>query len=78
MKIAPEIQVRLFREMLRIRKVQVKIESLYPLDEMKTPVHLCIGQEAMAAGVCAHLARGDFISSASRCGLSGQGGDLNR
>jgi len=80
MKIAPEIQIRLFREMLRIRKVQLKIESLYPLDEMKTPVHLCIGQEAMAAGVCAHLTREDFISSNHRGHghYLAKGGDLNR
>jgi TPP-dependent pyruvate/acetoin dehydrogenase alpha subunit len=80
MKIAPEIQIRLFREMLRIRKVQLKIESLYPLDEMKTPVHLCIGQEAMAVGVCAHLTREDYISSNHRGHghYLAKGGDLNR
>jgi TPP-dependent pyruvate/acetoin dehydrogenase alpha subunit len=80
MKIAPEIQIRLFREMLRIRKVQLKIESLYHRDEMKTPVHLCIGQEAMAVGVCAHLTREDFISSNHRGHghYLAKGGDLNR
>jgi TPP-dependent pyruvate/acetoin dehydrogenase alpha subunit len=80
MAIAPEIQIRLFREMLRIRKVQVKIESLYPRDEMKTPVHLCIGQEAMAVGVCAQLTREDFISSNHRGHghYLAKGGDLKR
>ncbi|MCX7816384.1 MAG: thiamine pyrophosphate-dependent dehydrogenase E1 component subunit alpha [Syntrophales bacterium] len=57
---------RLFYEMLRIRLVQLKIESLYHLDEMKTPVHLCIGQEAVAVGVCAALRRDDYISSNHR------------
>ncbi len=52
--------------MLRIRKVQLRIESLYPLDEMKTPIHLCIGQEAVAVGVCAHLNKDDYISSSHR------------
>jgi pyruvate dehydrogenase E1 component alpha subunit len=33
---------------------------------MKTPVHLCIGQEAVAAGVCANLERDDFITSNHR------------
>jgi TPP-dependent pyruvate/acetoin dehydrogenase alpha subunit len=80
MRITPDIQIRLFREMLRIRKVQLKIESLYLLDEMKTPVHLCIGQEAMAVGVCAHLTREDYISSNHRGHghYLAKGGDLNR
>ena len=80
MMIAPEIQIRLFREMLRIRKVQLKIESLYHLDGMKTPVHLCIGQEAMAVGVCAHLTREDYISSNHRGHghYLAKGGDLRR
>jgi acetoin:2,6-dichlorophenolindophenol oxidoreductase subunit alpha len=52
--------------MLRIRKVQLRIESEYSLDEMKTPVHLCIGQEAIAVSVCAQLNKDDFISSNHR------------
>ncbi len=51
----------LFRQMLRIRRVQLRIESRYHLDEMKTPVHLYIGQEAIATGVCAHLHREDNV-----------------
>jgi len=66
--------------MLRIRKVQLRIESLYHLDEMKTPVHLCIGQEAVAVGVCANLRRDDYISSNHRSHghYLAKGGDLNR
>lgn len=52
--------------MLRIRRVQERIESLYLQDEMKTPVHLYIGQEAVAAGVCAALEKSDYISSNHR------------
>ncbi|MCX6355923.1 MAG: thiamine pyrophosphate-dependent dehydrogenase E1 component subunit alpha [Candidatus Aureabacteria bacterium] len=56
----------LYRAIFRIRRVQLRIESLYRLDEMKTPVHLCIGQEAVAVGVCAALRREDYISSTHR------------
>jgi len=52
--------------MLRIHKVQLHIESLYHLDEMKTPIHLSIGQEAIAVGVCANLYPKDYISSSHR------------
>jgi len=65
-KVKPELMKKLYREMLRIRDAQLRIESLYHLDEMKTPVHLCIGQEAVAVGVCAALGRTDYISSNHR------------
>jgi acetoin:2,6-dichlorophenolindophenol oxidoreductase subunit alpha len=66
--------------MLRIRLVQLRIESLYHLDEMKTPVHLCIGQEAVAAGVCAALEKDDYITSNHRGHghYLAKGGDLKR
>jgi len=60
------VLVDLYRTMLKIRKVQRAIESEYPLDEMRTPIHLCIGQEAVAAGVCANLKRKDFVYSNHR------------
>jgi pyruvate dehydrogenase E1 component alpha subunit len=52
--------------MLKIRKGQLKINELYHQDEMKTPVHLYIGQEAVAAGVCAHLNADDYVFSNHR------------
>jgi len=64
--VSPAKLKRLYYEMLRIRRVQLRIESLYHLDEMKTPIHMYIGQEAIAAGVCAHLGKEDYISSNHR------------
>jgi len=52
--------------MLRIRKVQIKIDAHYLENEMKTPVHLYIGQEAIAVGVCSNLNRDDYINSNHR------------
>ncbi|OGP70273.1 MAG: dehydrogenase [Deltaproteobacteria bacterium RBG_13_58_19] len=66
MNLPPETLKRLDYEMLRIRALQLRIDALYLDDEMKTPVHLCIGQEAIPVGVCAHLSREDFISSNHR------------
>jgi len=56
----------LFEMMLRIRMVEEKIAELYPEQEMRCPVHLCIGQEAIAAGVCANLSRNDYVLSGHR------------
>ena len=74
-----DLQVDLFRAMLRIQKVQLHIESRYHMDEMKTPVHLCIGQEAIAVGICAALETRDYISSNHRGHghYLAKGGDLN-
>ncbi len=67
MKSLPKDKLKeLYRLMLRIRMVELKIEELYPEDEMKTPVHLYIGQEAVAAGVCANLDKDDYVFSNHR------------
>jgi len=62
----PEILKRLYYQMLRIRMVEERIAELYPEQEMRCPVHLCIGQEAVAAGVCANLSRDDYTLSNHR------------
>lgn len=56
----------LYYEMLRIRALQLKIEAHYLENEMKTPIHVCIGQEAVAVGVCANLLKEDYINSNHR------------
>lgn len=68
----------LFYTMLRIRLVEERIAELYPEQEMRCPVHLCIGQEAVAAGVCAHLTRDDYVLSGHRSHghYLAKGGDL--
>lgn len=58
--------VRIYETMLRIRMFEEKIVELYPAQEMKCPVHLCIGQEAIAAGVCAALEKRDYLFSNHR------------
>lgn len=57
---------RLYRETLRFRRVEEKIAEVYPEQQIRCPVHLAIGQEAIAAGVCCALLRSDFVLSAHR------------
>ena len=59
-------KLELYYDMLRIRMVEEKIAELYPEQEMRCPVHLSIGQEATAVGVCAHLEPSDVVLSAHR------------
>jgi len=42
----------LYRKLLLVRRAEEKIREEYGKDEMKTPVHLGIGQEAIPVGVC--------------------------
>lgn len=56
----------LYEVMLTIRLFEDRTVTLYPEQEIKCPVHLCIGQEAISAGVCAHLGREDYIFSTHR------------
>lgn len=56
-------QVLFFHDMLRIRRLQEHIDADYLKNEMYTPVHLCIGQDATAVGVYSALRKDDLISS---------------
>jgi len=68
----------LYLAMLRIRMVEEKIAELYYEQEMRCPVHLSIGQEAVAVGVCEHLSQNDIVMSAHRAHAHylAKGGDL--
>ena len=75
-----DLQKKLYFEMLRIRLIEERIADLYPRQQMRCPVHLSIGQEAVAAGVCAHLRREDYVLSGHRSHSHylAKGGDLKR
>ena len=55
-----------FYEMLRIRRVEEAIAARYPDQEMRCPVHLSIGQEAVPVAVCTALQRTDYAMSSHR------------
>ena len=57
----PQVKIDLYRTMLRIRMVEERIADLYAEQEMRCPVHLYIGQEAVATGVCANLTHQDYL-----------------
>lgn len=67
-------------EMLYIRLVEEEIARIYPEQEMRCPVHLSIGQEAIAVGICANLSRDDFVLSNHRSHghYLAKGGNLNK
>ncbi len=65
--------------MLRIRIVEEELASYYAEQEMRCPVHFCIGQEAVAVGVCQALKDTDSVMSNHRSHghYLAKGGNLN-
>lgn len=56
----------LYQQMLRIRRIEEAIAVRYAEQQMRCPTHLCIGEEAIAVGVCAHLGHHDKVFSNHR------------
>jgi TPP-dependent pyruvate/acetoin dehydrogenase alpha subunit len=52
---------RLYRSLYRIRRAEEEIARVYPTDNIKSPVHLSIGQEAVSVGVCEALETHDVV-----------------
>ncbi len=55
-----------FREMLLIRRFEEKVEDRFRAGELPGFLHVALGQEAAATGVCAALEREDVIASTHR------------
>ncbi|MCD4676448.1 MAG: thiamine pyrophosphate-dependent dehydrogenase E1 component subunit alpha [Desulfobacula sp.] len=78
--IQKEIQIDLYHRVLRIRMIEEAIALHYKEWEMRCPVHLCVGQEAVGAAVGLVLKKDDFVVSTHRSHghYLGKGGDLKR
>jgi len=58
--------LNLYRRMLLIRRMEEQLGEVVKSGELPGPVHLYIGQEAVAVGVCAQLSDADWIASTHR------------
>jgi len=74
-----QFKKNLLQTLIRIRAAEEKIVEVYPQQNMRTPTHLSIGQEAVAVGVCAALKENDQAFSGHRCHAHflAKGGDIN-
>lgn len=64
-------RLELHRELLRLRRGEELLASLYKGQQMRTPTHFGIGQEAVSVGVCAALDRSrDVVFSHHRSHLA--------
>ncbi len=75
-----KLLIKLYYDMLKIRLVEEKLADWYNSGLIKAPVHLYIGQEAVAVGVIAALEPQDKIVSTHRCHghYLAKGGDLKK
>lgn len=75
-----EVLLLLFENLLYVRLVEERICDLYSEQEMRCPVHISIGQEATAVGVCVALRKDDLMFSNHRSHghYLAKGGDLKK
>src|SRR5690606_16513388 len=55
-----------YEQMLLIRKFELAVQENYKKGEIPGFIHLCIGQEAVAVGVCRQLRQTDWVTSTHR------------
>jgi TPP-dependent pyruvate/acetoin dehydrogenase alpha subunit len=58
--------IEMYRTMLIIRRFEERCNHLYMQGRIPSTLHLYIGQEAVATGVCAHLRPDDYLFSTHR------------
>jgi len=62
-----ETVLALYRQMLRLRSTEkALIDEYHPADEMRCPIHFCIGQEAVPAALSLLAGRQDLLFSHHR------------
>ena len=66
LRLPSDLHVDLYRTMRRIRAFDEKVAELFEGGEIKGTAHSYVGQEAVAAGVCASLGPEDFMASHHR------------
>jgi len=77
--ISPDILRKMYVTMVKIRKFEERLGELLLIpEEIATPCHLYIGQEAVATGVCSALEKQDYVFSTHRSHghFIAKGGDL--
>jgi len=78
MSVDKALLLQLYTKMLTIRRFEERVSELFAAGKLPGFIHLYIGEEAVATGVCANLRDDDFITSTHRGHghLIAKGGDL--
>jgi acetoin:2,6-dichlorophenolindophenol oxidoreductase subunit alpha len=66
MSIPKKKMIQMYTTMVKIRMFETKLSELFAANKIPGVVHLYIGEEAVASGVCAMLNNADYITSTHR------------
>ncbi len=61
-----ELFLKMFQEMVLIRTFEKRLGEIFKLGEIPGFVHLSLGQEAAAVGICENLRQDDYLTSTHR------------
>jgi pyruvate dehydrogenase E1 component alpha subunit len=80
MNYSKDIIIQFYKTMLRIRLVEESLVEPIIKGEIKTPVHLYSGEEAIATGLCAVLNKSDYLfgNHRSHGHYLAKGGDMGK
>lgn len=80
MKFTENLGLKMLKGLILIRETEKRIATEYSKYEMKCPVHLSLGQEASAVGVCLNLRHKDRVYAGHRShgAYLAKGGDLKK
>jgi pyruvate dehydrogenase E1 component alpha subunit len=65
-RFSDDFKTEIYSQLYLIRRAEEKVADIYPTDKIKSPVHLSIGQESIAVGICTALEEGDPVSGTYR------------
>ncbi len=66
LKLTKDMLVEMHKQMLKIRFFEEKVFDLYAQNLVPGTIHLYLGEEAIAVGVCSVLRKDDYITSTHR------------
>jgi len=65
-QISQQLLLSYYKKVLELRLFELKVQELYRNGRLPGFVHLYVGEEAVAVGVCAHLETADLVFSTHR------------
>src|SRR6204780_3468504 len=65
-QISQELLLTYYKKILELRLFELKVQELYRNGRLPGFVHLYVGEEAVAVGVCSHLEKADLVFSTHR------------
>jgi TPP-dependent pyruvate/acetoin dehydrogenase alpha subunit len=65
-QISKELLFAYYKKVLELRLFELKVQELYRNGRLPGFVHLYVGEEAVAVGVCSHLENSDLVFSTHR------------